>query len=88
MRVLKVFKVQFCTVSGVFVGGVPEGGWSLVVEGFVSEEEYFELNPLWDREPMEFLEIGDDVVMGAGVGEQASSRILNMLEFIKEFEVS
>ena len=44
-------------------------GGCLVVEGFVSEEEYFELNPLRDGEPVEFLEDVGDVVTGAGVGE-------------------
>ena len=34
---------------------------------------------------MEFLEDGGDVVTGPGVGEQASSRVLDILEFIKEF---
>lgn len=44
-----------------------EGG--LVMEGFVSEEEDFELDPLWDREPVEVLEYRGDVVTGVGVGE-------------------
>ena len=39
-------------------------GGCLVVEGFESEEEYFELNPLRDWEPVEFLEDGGDVVTG------------------------
>ena len=57
----------------------------LVVEGFESDEEYFELNPLRDREPVEFLEDGGDVVKDPDVGEQASSRVLDVSEFIEEF---
>ena len=60
-------------------------GRCLVVEGFVSEDEYFELNPLRDGEPVEFLEDGGDVVAGAGEGEQAGSRVLDVLKFIEEF---
>ena len=40
-------------------------GGCLVVEGFVSEDEYFELNPLRDGEPVEFLEDGGDVASDA-----------------------
>ena len=47
----------------------------LVVEGFVSQEEYLELNLLRDGEPVEFLKDGGDVVTGASVGEQAGSRV-------------
>ena len=46
------------------------------------EEEDFELNALWDREPVEVLEDGGNVFTGAGVGEQTSSRVLNVMEFI------
>jgi len=48
---------------------VSEVGGSLVVEGFVGEEKDFELDALWDREPVEFLEDRGDVVTGAGAGE-------------------
>ena len=34
------------------------------------EEEDFELNMLWNWEPVEVLEDMSDVIMGAGVGEQ------------------
>ena len=34
---------------------------------------------------MEFLEDGGDVITGASVGEQASSRVLEVLKFIEEF---
>lgn len=40
------------------------------------------VDPLWDREPVEFLEDRGDVVTGAGVGEQTSSRVLDVLEFM------
>ena len=60
-------------------------GWCLVVEGFVSEEEYFELNLLSDGKPVEFLEDVGDVVTGADVGEQAGSRVLDVLKFIEDF---
>lgn len=41
------------------------------MEGFVSEEEDFEMNPLRDGQPAEFLEDGGDVV----TGEQVSSSV-------------
>ena len=34
---------------------------------------------------MQFLEDTGDVFSGAGVGEQAGSRVLDVLEFIEEF---
>lgn len=51
----------------------------LGMEGFVGKEEDFEVDALRYREPMEFLENWGDVV--AGVGEQASIRVLYELEF-------
>lgn len=51
---------------------------------FGSEEGYFELDPLWDREPVEVLEDGVDVIMAVGEVERASSRVLEVLEFIQE----
>lgn len=57
--------------------------WCLVLEGgdrgeraYVSEEEDFEVDPLWNREPVEALEDRGDVFRGVGVGEQASGRVL------------
>lgn len=49
-------------VGSAEVGQVSEVGRSLVMEGFVSEEEDFELDPLWDREQVEVLEDRDNVV--------------------------
>ena len=57
----------------------------LVVEGFVGEEKNLEVNPLGDREPVEVLEDRGDVIMSAGVGEEASSRVLDVLKFIEDF---
>jgi len=45
----------------------------------VSYEEDFEVDYLTDVEPVEDLEDGSDVVSGAGVGEEAGSRVLDML---------
>ncbi len=56
---------------------VCEVGGGLVMEGFVSKEEDFELDPLWVREPVEVVEDRGDVVTG-----EASSRVLDKLEFI------
>ena len=39
----------------VAVEQVGELGEALVMEGFVSEEKDFELDLLWDREPLEVL---------------------------------
>ncbi len=52
------------------------------MEGFMSEEKDFKLDPFWDREPVEVLEDNGDVVTGRGVGEQTSSRVLDILGFI------
>ena len=40
------------------------------MEGFVGEEEHFKLDALGNREPVEILEDGSDVVAGAG-GQQS-----------------
>jgi len=48
----------------------------VVVEGFVSNQEDFEVDSLKDGEPVEVLDVG--------VGEGAGSRVLDMLEFIEE----
>ena len=81
----------------VGIRGAELTGWSLVVEqvgevrggliieGFVREEKDFVLYPLWDRKPVEVLKNRGDVISGAGVGEQASSRVLDVLEFVQDF---
>ena len=61
---------------------VCEVGGGLIVEGFVSNQEDFEVDSLTDGGPVEVLEDGSDVVSGAG--EEAGSRVLDMLEFIEE----
>lgn len=43
----------------------------------MSEEKDFELDVLWDREPVEVLEDRGDVKAGVGVCEQRGSRVLN-----------
>lgn len=58
---------------------VSEVGRGLVVKGFVSEEKDFKVDALWDREPVEVLEDGGDVVTGAGVSEQTGGRVLDVL---------
>lgn len=47
---------------------------------FCVKEEEFELDVPWDWEPVKVLEDGGDVVVG--VGEQVSSGVLDVLEFI------
>ena len=64
------------------VDQVTETRRGLVMEGFVSEKKDFELKWLWDREPVEDPEDRGDVVTGAGVDEQTSSRVLDVLKFI------
>lgn len=58
---------------------VGEAGGGLVVEGIMSEEKNFKLDPLCDREPVEVLEDRGDVVTGVDMDEQASSRVLDVL---------
>ena len=40
---------------------------------------------LTDREPVQVLKDGGDVVSGAGVGEEAGSAVLDILQFILNF---
>ena len=44
--------------------------------------EGFEVNTLWNWEPVEFLEDRSDVITGAGEGEQTCSRMLDVLKLI------
>ncbi|MEQ2211533.1 hypothetical protein XENOCAPTIV_005342 [Xenoophorus captivus] len=69
----------------VTVEQIGEVAWGSVMEGFVGEKEDFEINSLGDTEPVELLQNWGDVVTGAGLGEQASSRILYVLGFIEDF---
>ena len=43
------------------------------MEGFEGEEEEFEVDALFDREPVEGVENRGDVIAGPGVSEQAGS---------------
>ncbi len=56
----------------------------LVVEGFVSEEQCFELDPVRDREPVDILRERGDMVTGAGVGEEVCGRVLDILKFSED----
>ena len=58
---------------------VGEVGGSLIVEGFMGEEENFELDAQFDGEPMEVLEDRGDVVSGSGVGEESGGGVLDVL---------
>lgn len=62
---------------------VGEVGRGQVMEGFVGEEEELVLDAVLNREPVELLEDGGDVFSGAGVGEEAGSRVLNVLQFLE-----
>ena len=50
------------------------------MEGFEGEEEEFEVDALFDGEPVERVEDRGDVVTGPGVSEQAGGRVLDHLE--------
>lgn len=54
------------------------------MEGFEGEEEYFVLDAVQDGEPVEILEDWGDVITGAGVSEEAGSRVLDILQFIED----
>lgn len=51
-----------------------------VVEGFEGEEEYLEVDALFNGEPVERVKNGSDVIAGPGVGKEAGSRVLDQLE--------
>ena len=59
---------------------VRQVGWGQVVESLKGQEEYFEINALFDGEPVESGENGGDVFTGLGVSKGASSRVLDRLE--------
>lgn len=52
--------------------------------GIVGEEEDFKLDGLENREPVQILKDGDDMVTGAGVGvgEETDSRVFDVLKLI------
>ena len=52
---------------------------------FVGGEQHFVVNSVFYGQPVEVVEDWSDVVSGAGVGEETSSRVLDMLEFVKDF---
>ena len=60
---------------------VREIGRGQVMEGFKGHEQHFKLYPVFDWEPVEILEDRGDVISVAGMGEQTSSRVLDVLEF-------
>ena len=46
---------------------------------FVCGEKYFEMDSFLDRQPVKVLEDWSDVFSGAGTGEEAGGRVLNIL---------
>ena len=59
---------------------VRKGG---VVEGTVCEDKNFKQYLLPDWEPMEFSQDGGDMLMLPGTGNEAGSRVLDTLKFLK-----
>ena len=53
------------------------------MESLKGQEEYFEIDALFDGEPVESGESGGDVVTGLGVSKEESSRVLDHLESIE-----
>ena len=62
---------------------VGEVGWGQVVEGLESEEENLVLDAEGNGKPVELMEDGGDVVVGAGACEDPGSRVLDELEFME-----
>ena len=62
---------------------VRQVGWGQGVESFVCQEVCFECYAGLDRDPVEGEENRRDVVTGAGVSEEAGSRVLNHLKFME-----
>lgn len=71
--------------GGVRVEKVREVRRGLVVEGFIGELEEFEVDVMWDREPVLVLKGRGDMVTGVGVIEEVGCRILDTLGFIEDF---
>ena len=64
---------------------VTEVGRGLVMEGFVCEEKDFELNSLWDREPVEVPEDRGDVVSLFKVLDVVPYRMLHRYMICNEY---
>lgn len=64
---------------------VRQVGGGQVVEGFIGDDEEFEMDTLGDWEPVEVMKDRGDVVTGAGVSEETSSRVLDVLKFLECF---
>ncbi len=58
---------------------VSEIGWSQVVKGLVGDEEDFEMDTLFHREPVKLTEDRGDVISGRGTSEQSGSGVLYIL---------
>ena len=59
---------------------VGQVGRGQVVESLESQADYFEIDTLFDGEPVESVENGSDVFTRPGVSEEASGRVLDHLE--------
>lgn len=67
-------------------GEVREVGGGQVMQSFVGDEEEFEFNWLRNGEPVEVLKDRGDMVSGAGAGEKSGGRVLDVLQFLEDFE--
>ncbi len=72
--------------GSVSVEELGQVGWGQVMEGFEGHEKEFKMDSLGDGEPVELMDSEGDVVMGPRVGERASSKVLDVLEFIEDFQ--
>ena len=50
-----------------------------VVKGFVCEEKYFEVDPVFDWEPVEVVEDRGDMIAAAGGGEKAGAELFKFI---------
>lgn len=62
---------------------VSEVGWGQVMEGLVGEQEELVLDAVLNRKPVKLLEDWSDMFSRAGTSEEAGSRVLDVLQFLK-----
>lgn len=55
------------------------------MESFEGDQQDFEMDTLRDREPVELVQDRCDVFTRAGVGEEAGSGVLNVLQLHESF---
>lgn len=76
----------FCGEVSFWVQQISEVRRALGVKGFVGELKDFEVKTLWNREPLQILKNGCDLVLEMGVSAELRCRILDELVCLTEIK--